>query len=320
MGEKQLGASLGQFEQRKGQLPKMKLNFRSATIGIKLEIEVELCKSEKFSEFYNLPMKFSIFFAIVAMAGIWYAVKITDTSDQPLEKAATPTTTTLSQSPNSIPSSSPAPIDNSPSAPVSPLPSIASSSSPNALPSVASLPPAKSPSSNKSTPSSVLPLPQVSPNNVVLKPRDIRIDATTEGILNALVSSIVSQESSGNHSLKHPVSGALGMGQVLPSNLPEWTTETFGREVSPEQFLASRDIQYFVIRQKLLQYYLRGIKASGGDLYTAIRRVAAQWYSGQPDAIDSVKPVATGPSVQKYSFDILGRFQNFYPQNYTLKY
>jgi hypothetical protein len=297
----------------------MKLNFRSATIGTKLEIKVESYESEKFSEFYNLPMKFSIFFAIVAMAGIWYAVKITDASDQPLEQAATPTTTTLSQSPSSIPSNGSDPIDNSPSAPASPLPSIASAATPSSLPSVASLPPVKSPS-GKSTSNSVLPLPQVSPNSVVLKPRDIRIDATTEGILNALVSSIVSQESSGNHSLKHPVSGALGMGQVLPSNLPEWTTETFGREVSPEQFLASRDIQYYVIRQKLLQYYFRGIKASSGDLYTAIRRVAAQWYSGQPDAIDSVKPVATGPSVQKYSFDILGRFQNFYPQNYTLRY
>jgi hypothetical protein len=260
-------------------------------------------------------MKFSIFFAIVAMTGIWYAVKITDTSDRPLEQSATPAT--LSQSPSSIPSSS-SPIDNSSSAPASPLSSIASSPSSSASPSVASLPPAKSP--DKSTANSVLPLPQVSPNSVVLKPRDIRLDATTEGILNALISSIVSQESSGNHSLKHPVSGALGMGQVLPSNLPEWTTETFGREVTPDQFLASRDIQYYVIRQKLLQYYFRGIKASSGDLYTAIRRVAAQWYSGQPDAIDSVKPVATGPTVQKYTFDILGRFQNFYPQNYTLKY
>jgi hypothetical protein len=263
-------------------------------------------------------MKFSIFFAIAAMAGIWYAVKITDTSDQSLEQTVTSTTTILSQSPSSIPSSNSDPIDNSPSTP-SPLPSIASSPSPRSSPSVASLPLAKLPSS-KSTSNSVLPLPNVSPNSIVLKPRDIRIDATTEGILNALVSSIVSQESSGNHSLKHPVSGALGMGQVLPSNLPEWTTETFGREVSPEQFLASRDIQYYVIRQKLLQYYLRGIKASSGDLYTAIRRVAAQWYSGQPDAIDSVKSVATGPSVQQYSLDILGRFQNFYPQNYTLRY
>ena len=265
-------------------------------------------------------MKFSIFFAIVAMAGIWYAVKVTDTSDQSLEKAAIPTATTLPQSPGSIPLNSSAPINTPRSAPASPLPSITSSASPTSLPSVASLPPAKSTTSNKPTPNSVLPLPQVSPNSVALQPRTIKIDATTEGILNALVSSIVTQESNGNHSLKHPTSNALGMGQVLPSNLPEWTTETFGREVSPEQFLASRDIQYYVIRQKLLQYYLRGIKASNGDLYTAVRRVAAQWYSGQPDAIDSVKTVATGPNVQQYSFDILGRFRNFYPQNYTLRY
>ncbi len=275
----------------------MKLNSLPATISIKLEPSKPLVK---ISEFSKAPMKFSIFFAIAAMTGIWYAVKITDASDQP-QQAAIPTATTLSPS----------------SAPAAPLASISPSPSPSS--SVASLPPAKS-SSDRSTPNSVLPLPQVSPNSLILQPKNIRIDATTEGILNALVSSIVSQESSGNHSLKHPVSGALGMGQVLPSNLPEWTTETFGREVSPEQFLASRDIQYYVIRQKLLQYYFRGIRASGGDLHTAIRRVAAQWYSGQPDAIDSVRPVATGPTVQKYSFDILSRFQNFYPQNYTLKY
>jgi hypothetical protein len=266
-------------------------------------------------------MKFSIFFAIVAMAGIWYAVKITDVpAEKPLEQSHTtpvPTTTTLSPSSIPVPTSS-----ASTQSPLTPEKQSSKPVSPNSPPAVAALPPSKSPlapSNNKSS-SSLLPLPQVSPSNIILQPRDIKIDSTTEGILNALISSIVSQESSGNHSLKHPVSGALGMGQVLPSNLPEWTTETFGREVSPEQFLASRDIQYYVIRQKLLQYYIRGIKASSGDLHTAIRRVAAQWYSGQPDAIDSVKPVATGPSVQQYSFDILGRFQNFYPQNYTLRY
>lgn len=257
------------------------------------------------------------------MAGIWYTVKITDVpAEKSIEQSqATPVPTTTTFSPSSIPASTSAAAIQSSLAPEKQSSKPVSPSSP---PVVATLPPSKLPAApvNKlgKSPDLVLPLPQVSPNSVILKPRDIRIDSTTEGILNALISSIVSQESSGNHSLKHPVSGALGMGQVLPSNLPEWTTETFGREVSPEQFLASRDIQYYVIRQKLLQYYFRGIKASGGDLYTAIRRVAAQWYSGQPDALDSVKLVATGPSVQKYTFDILGRFQNFYPQNYTLKY
>jgi hypothetical protein len=267
-------------------------------------------------------MKFSILFAMVAMTGIWYAVKITaappEKSIEQSQAAPIPITTTFSRSPNNIPdaisSVPPKSSEKKPTASASPLTSATSSA-----PVLASLPPTTSPAS-KTPASAVLPLPQAPASNAVLQPRDIRIDSTTEGVLNALISSIVSQESSGNSSLKHPVSGALGMGQVLPSNLPEWTTETFGREVTPEQFLASQDIQYYVIRQKLLQYYLRGIKASSGDLYIAIRRVAAQWYSGRADAIDSVKPVATGPSIQQYTFDILGRFQNFYPQNYTLKY
>jgi hypothetical protein len=267
-------------------------------------------------------MKFSIFFSIVALAGIWYGVKITAApaakSIEQSQAAPLSATKTSSRSP----SSEPAAINSVPTK--SPDPQSSTRPSPpntktSASPVLASLPPATS-VTNQAPASAVLPLPRVVPSSITLKPREINIDATTEGILNALVSSIVSQESSGNYSLKHPVSGALGMGQVLPSNLPEWTTETFGREVTPDQFLASQDIQYYVIRQKLLQYYLRGIKASGGDLYIATRRVAAQWYSGQPEAIDSVKPVATGPSVQKYTFDILGRFQNFYPQNYTLKY
>ncbi len=259
-------------------------------------------------------MKFIIFFAIAAMAGIWYAVRMTSSNAEIL-----PDRTSNNQIPVLTPSIIPAPIsqqplapNNSPAKTASPVPN-----SPAKIPAVTQLPPASNPTK---TPTAVLPLPQVSPNTFVLKPREIRLDAATEGILNALISSIVSQESNGNYSLQHPVSKALGMGQVLPSNLPEWTTETFGREISPEQFLASRDIQYYVIRQKLLQYYLSAIKVSNGDLHLAIRRVGAQWYSGQANLYDSTKPVATGPSVQQYTYDILGRFQNFYPQNYIVRY
>jgi hypothetical protein len=256
-------------------------------------------------------MKFSIFFAIAAMASIWYAVKVTSSHSETIPA----TTPVLVPSPSSI---TPAPNH-----PPNKLPTAATPTIPGKTPSVTNLPPATSPLAlgNKPT-TNVLPLPQVSanPNTVLLKPREIRLDATTENILNGLMSAIISQESSGNFSLQHPVSGALGMGQILPSNLPEWTTETFGREVSPEQFLSNRDIQYYVIRQKLLQYYFNAIRASDGDLYLAIRRVGAQWYSGQANLYDSTKPVATGPSVQQYTYDVLGRFQNFYPQNYTLRY
>jgi hypothetical protein len=247
-------------------------------------------------------MKFSIFFSIVALTALWYLVRTgsSSNSEQPIAATSSPT------------------------------PSISS-----LLPAT-TISPAANTTTTFSSPSPVSPLPQVSPNiqtalikpssalasngTIVLKPRELKLDSITNSILNGLISSVVSQESSGNSNLKHPVSGALGLGQVLPSNLPEWTTETFGQEVSPDQFLANRDVQYYVIRQKLLQYYLQAIKASNGDLYLAVRRVAARWYSGQPDLVESTKPVATGPSIQQYSLDILSRFQNFYPKNYTLKY
>ncbi len=134
------------------------------------------------------------------------------------------------------------------------------------------------------------------------------------------MSSVISQESSGESQLQHPVSKALGLGQVMPANIPVWTRETFGQELTAEQFRNSPAAQMYVIRQKLFEYYARAIAASGGDLHLAVRRVGAQWYSGQSDLYDSTKPVATGPSIRDYTLQVLSRFQNFYPQNYLVRY
>jgi hypothetical protein len=243
-------------------------------------------------------MRFSIFFSIVALTALWYAVR---TGGRSYSEQATPKSSSVAATSTRLPAAAVSPNSTTPTLSSSPI-----------TPSVVPLPQL----SPKSQQSSAIP----ANGTVVLQPREIRLDATTNSILNGLISAIVSQESHGNHTLKHPTSGALGMGQVLPSNLPEWTTETFGREVSPEQFLANRDVQYYVIRQKLLQYYLQAINASSGDMYLAIRRVAARWYSGQADLYESTKPVATGPSIQQYTLEVLSRFQNFYPQNLTLKY
>jgi hypothetical protein len=249
-------------------------------------------------------MKFPIFFSIVALTAIWYAVR---TGSQTHSEQVTPKSSPAPKNTNRLPAPAVSPgstptLNSSPSSPsVAPLPQVS-----------------KNP--QRSSSAQVSSIPKVAPTNIVLKPREIKLDATTNNILNGLISAIVSQESNGNHTLQHPTSGALGMGQVLPSNLPEWTTETFGREVSPEQFLASRDVQYYVIRQKILQYYLQAVTASSGDMYLAVRRVASRWYSGRADLYESTKPVATGPSIQQYTLDILSRFQNFYPQNLTLKY
>jgi hypothetical protein len=175
---------------------------------------------------------------------------------------------------------------------------------------------------------SVLPLPSTSasaaptgsPSPIVLKPRPLPIDKVTEQILNGLMSAIISQESSGNPNLQHPVSKAIGLGQVLPSNIPTWTQEAFGQELTVEQFQNSPDAQFYTIRYKLFDYYRRAIAASSGDLYLAVRRVGAQWYSGQADLLESTKPVATGPTIRDYTLQVLSRFQNFYPQNYIVSY
>jgi hypothetical protein len=172
----------------------------------------------------------------------------------------------------------------------------------------------------------VVPLPQVSQNSqpvsspVVLTPRPLPIDGVTTHIIDSLMTAIVSQESSGNINLEHPTSKAIGLGQVLPSNIPTWTRETFGQELTVDQFRGNQDVQIYTIRYKLYEYYRRAIATSGGDLHLAVRRVAAQWYSGQSDLYESTKPVATGPSIRDYSLQVLGRFQNFYPQNYIVSY
>jgi Transglycosylase SLT domain len=187
-------------------------------------------------------------------------------------------------------------------------------------PSPVAVVPKPKPVASAVTPLPAVATPQPVPKPVVLQARPLAIDPITNQILDALMSAVISQESSGNPDLQHPVSKAMGLGQVMPANIPSWTKETFGQELTTEQFKNSPDAQMYVIRQKLFEYYARAIAASGGDLHMAVRRVGAQWYSGQSDLYDSTKPVATGPNIRDYTLQVLSRFQNFYPQNYLVRY
>ena len=65
---------------------------------------------------------------------------------------------------------------------------------------------------------------------------------------------IVSQESAGDYQDINPHTRALGGGQIMPFNLPVWSKEMLGREVSEQEFLASEDIQNQIIEAKLGEY------------------------------------------------------------------
>jgi hypothetical protein len=237
-----------------------------------------------------MPVK--IFLSTILVATIWWSVSRKDDNLQATADRVKPTPSTITVAQNS-----------------------ASSANQiiGATPGVGKVPSSASP--NPSTPAS-----SIAPSPIVLRPRSLPIDKVTDQILNGLMSSIISQESSGKSNLQHPVSKAVGLGQVLPSNIPTWTKETFGQELTTEQFLNSPDAQFYTIRYKLFDYYQRAILASSGDLYLAVRRVGSQWYSGQADLYESTQPVATGPSIRDYTMQVLSRFQNFYPQNYIVRY
>jgi hypothetical protein len=101
------------------------------------------------------------------------------------------------------------------------------------------------------------------------------------------------QESGGNYSAVNSSSGALGAYQVMPSNVPDWTTKALGHPVSTSEFLDSPADQDAVARTILGGYYSE-YGAAGA---------AAEWYSGQPD------PTKTygDPPVWQYVQDVLAK-------------
>lgn len=125
---------------------------------------------------------------------------------------------------------------------------------------------------------------------------------------------IVGQESGGNHKIENRSgSGAMGLGQVMPENLPSWSKAALGREISKEEFLKDPQLQIKIIDFKLKEYWDAALKQSGGNEDEAVRRVAAWWYSGDPNKFDDSKPQSWGkdsyPSISSYSQNVLSRWK-----------
>lgn len=118
----------------------------------------------------------------------------------------------------------------------------------------------------------------------------------------ALVRAISGQESGGSYGVVNPDSGAMGRYQIMPGNLggsgSGWDYEALGRDISPQQFLASPSLQDQIAIHKIRQYY-RG---------HGVRGAASAWYSGDPNAWRTSTHSQGGyPSIRDYVLQILAR-------------
>ena len=123
---------------------------------------------------------------------------------------------------------------------------------------------------------------------------------------------IIGKESGGNYEIVNPDFGAIGIGQVLPENVPSWTAKHYGQRLTPSQYRYNRAAQDAVVHGQLQDYYDAEIKAGRSEAI-AVRRAASAWYSGDPNKYDNNKVQTSGgkryPSIREYTMDILRRYQ-----------
>lgn len=141
----------------------------------------------------------------------------------------------------------------------------------------------------------------------------------------ALYQAIVAKESGGDHTAVNPDTGALGLGQVMPQNLncswdgkPKsncgWDYDVLGRDVSPQEFLQNPEIQQQIVGVKLESALQRQIQA-GHDMNTAVKRVAAEWYSGNPELAHDTRPQAGYESIKSYADAAVEKFNRINAEN-----
>lgn len=149
-----------------------------------------------------------------------------------------------------------------------------------------------------------LPKPQKSPQSPV-KP----VASTTA---TALRLAIIGQESAGNFKAINPHSGALGYGQVMPYNVPNWTREALGKSLTPNQFLSNKNAQIDVLDYKLNQYFQEGLRETKKE-EEAVRFAASKWYSGRGKLKDNTRPQFYNgnryPSIKSYTESVKRKYK-----------
>jgi hypothetical protein len=125
-----------------------------------------------------------------------------------------------------------------------------------------------------------------------------------------LFKAITGQESGGQN-LVNPHSGALGIGQVMPSNVRAWSKEALGYEISPQQFKNDVNLQRKIVHFKLNQYYQEGLSKTGSE-QEAVRYAAAKWYSGNGNNRNNYRAQSYAghayPSIGAYADSVYRKF------------
>lgn len=122
----------------------------------------------------------------------------------------------------------------------------------------------------------------------IIKRQESQVGPTDVTQNEKLFKAIVGNESGGREDVSDSPTGAVGIGQVLKSNIPDWTEEATGKRMTPEEYSKDIDAQKKTIRFKLNQYYQEGLKKMEGVPeplrdQEAARYVAAKWYTGDGD-------------------------------------
>lgn len=158
------------------------------------------------------------------------------------------------------------------------------------------------------------------PQKAIVLPSPFQTNPATTAPVVALAHAIIGQESSAEFQSLNPHSGALGLAQIMPANLSEWSQEILGYRLTPDEFLNSPQLQMKIIEYKLSEYWQEALVDSSGDEETAVLRVASYWYSGSPDLYTSTVAqsykgtdgqVHRYPSVAKYSNSILQKYRRY---------
>lgn len=151
-------------------------------------------------------------------------------------------------------------------------------------------------------------------------PQKVAVSPPQISPVDALVRAIIEQESTNNFQSLNPHSQALGLAQVMPANLSDWSKEALGYHLTAKEFLNNPELQKKIINHKLSEYWQDALTDTNGDEDLAILMVASRWYSGSADNYNSKAPqwykakdgkLHRYPSIAEYSNSILEKYRQF---------